>query len=218
MSAESADLFKLPDFDFDDDEEDEDYEPKVQGRKKAVIEDEEEEEDDNSENGEDDDVDDDDDEDYEEEEDDYNGDDEEDDDEKITLQQEKVEQRRKKSVSKRTESDVIIAEIPKGTGQQCANMGQATEFRNYIKSVMKNFEERIKKGKQVKKYLIIIIIIIIIYLHIIYMSLVFIIYNNCDALIVSFYDMSVADEAQGPVPCGGSTAIHLILNSSNLVT
>ena len=116
-----------------------------------MIEDEEEEEDDNGENGDDEDGDDD--KDYEEEEGDDNGDSEKDDNEEITLQQEKAEQQRKKSVGKRTESDAIIAEMPKGTGQHCANVGQATEFRNYIKSVMKNFEVRVKKGKQVKKYL-----------------------------------------------------------------
>ena len=40
------------------------------------------------------------------------------------------------------------------------------------------------------------------------MSLVFIIYSDCDAFYSPFIfnDMTVADEAQRPVPCQGSTA------------
>ena len=155
-SAETEDLFRLPDFDDDDNEEDEDYQPppRVQGKKKAMIEDDEDEG--NDINGDDDD--DDEDEDYEEEDDDDDNDGKEDDDdnEEITLQKEKADERRKKSVrrSKDTDADVTIAEMLRGTGQWCANMGQATEFRNYIKSVMKTFKEHVRKGKQIKKYLV----------------------------------------------------------------
>ena len=40
------------------------------------------------------------------------------------------------------------------------------------------------------------------------MSLVFIIYNDCDAFYNTFFnDMTVADEAQRPVPCRDSTAV-----------
>ena len=41
------------------------------------------------------------------------------------------------------------------------------------------------------------------------MSLVFVIYNDCDAFFFSnfFYDITVADEAQRPVPWRGSTAV-----------
>ena len=39
------------------------------------------------------------------------------------------------------------------------------------------------------------------------MSLVFLIYNDCDAFFSTFFnDMTVADEAQRPVPCWGSTS------------
>ena len=40
-----------------------------------------------------------------------------------------------------------------GSGQCCANVDQATEFQKYIRDLMKTFEEHVKKGKQVKKYL-----------------------------------------------------------------
>ena len=40
------------------------------------------------------------------------------------------------------------------------------------------------------------------------MSLLFIIYNDCDAFLVPFFnDMTVADEAQRPVPCRDSTTV-----------
>ena len=39
-------------------------------------------------------------------------------------------------------------------GQCCANVDKATEFHKYIRDVMKTFEEHVKKGKQVKKYLL----------------------------------------------------------------
>ena len=40
------------------------------------------------------------------------------------------------------------------------------------------------------------------------MSLLFIIYNDCDAFLIPFFnDMMVADEAQRPVPCRGSTTV-----------
>ena len=34
------------------------------------------------------------------------------------------------------------------------NMDQATEFRKYIRDLMAQFEEHVRKGKQVKKYLL----------------------------------------------------------------
>ena len=158
-SVDTLDLFTLPDFG-DDDEDDEDYEPLVRkrGRKKAVAlaDDDDDNEEEEQGNGNDDD-----DEDYEEDEEDEKDDneeneDEEDDDEKITLQKGKANEQRKKLVvkAKRTDTDVVIEEMPRGAGRQCANVEQVTEFRKYIKGIIKAFEEKVKKGKQVKKYLV----------------------------------------------------------------
>ena len=87
---------------------------------------------------------------------DKNDEDEEDDDKEITLQKGKADERKKKLFvrAKRMDTDVLMEEIPRGPGQWCANVEQATEFRSYIKSSMKAFEEHVKKGKQIKKYLV----------------------------------------------------------------
>ena len=87
---------------------------------------------------------------------DKNDEDEEDDDKEITLQKGKADERKKKLVvrAKRMDTDVLMEEIQRGPGQWCANVEQATEFRSYIKSIMKAFEEHVKKGKQIKKYLV----------------------------------------------------------------
>ena len=87
---------------------------------------------------------------------DKNDEDEEDDDKEITLQKGKADERKKKLVvrAKRMDTDVLMEEIQRGPGQWCANVEQATEFRSYIKSSMKAFEEHVKKGKQIKKYLV----------------------------------------------------------------
>ena len=76
--------------------------------------------------------------------------DDEDDDEEITLQRRKAGERKKKSAirAKRTDTDVVMGEIPRGSRQWCANVEQATEFRNYIKSIMKMVEEHVKKGNR----------------------------------------------------------------------
>ena len=83
--------------------------------------------------------------------------DEEEDVEEITLQTGKADERkRKKPVAKDkgADPDVVMEERPRGAGQHCANLGQATEFRKYIRDIMKTFEGHVKKGKQVKKYLL----------------------------------------------------------------
>ena len=64
------------------------------------------------------------------------------------LQVGKAEQRKRK----RQTADVVVEE--RRTGQCCANIDQATEFRNYIQNLMKQFKKHIQKGKQVKKYLL----------------------------------------------------------------
>ena len=165
-SADMMDLFALLDF-LDDDEEDDDYEPPVRKRRtgKAVPLIEDDDDDDENEEGENDDGDNDDneeeDEDYEVDndgDDDKEDEDEEEDDEEITLQAGKAEQRKcSKPVavakSKHTSEDVIIEER-RMAGQRCANVSQATKFRKYIHDVMKTFEEHVRKGKQVKKYLL----------------------------------------------------------------
>ena len=48
----------------------------------------------------------------------------------------------------------MVVEERRTVGQCCANVDQATEFCKYIRDVMKTFEEHIRKGKQVKKYLL----------------------------------------------------------------
>ena len=151
MSAQTADLFELPDF--DEDEDDEDFQPpvKVREKKKPVIDDDAEEDEEEDEEKDKEEDDDEEDEDYDEEDNNEEGEDDDDeDDEEITLQKGKAAER--KGTRKDKESN-IIAEKPKGTGQKCANVGQATEFRDYIKSLMKIFEQRVQEGKQVKKYL-----------------------------------------------------------------
>ena len=149
---DTLDLFALPDF-LEDDEEDDDFEPPVQRktRRKAVPlpadDDDEEEEDD-----EDDDDDVDKDKDYDEEDngddDDDEEDEEDDDDEEITIQVGKADER------KRKKQTVEVQVKERTTGQRSVNMDQATEFRKYICDLMAQFEEHVKKGKQVKKYLL----------------------------------------------------------------
>ena len=151
-SAETLDLFTLPDFD-DDDQDDEDYEPLVKSRRKRkavpLVDDDEQ---DNGDSDEEQDNGDDDDEDYEQndedEEEEENNDEE--DDKEITLQKGKTEEWRRKIKAKSGDIEVIAAEMPRGMGQWCANVEQATEFRGYIKSIMKAFEENVKKGKLIK--------------------------------------------------------------------
>ena len=159
-SADTIDLFTLPDFDDDDkDNKDyKDYEPPVRGKKrrKAVpLVDDDDDEDQG--NGDDDDDDEDkeeqgngddaEDKDYEVENEDKEDEDEEDDDEEITLQKGKADERKKKLVvrSKRMDTDVVMEEMPRSPGQWCANVEQVTEFRSYIKSIMKAFEEHVKR-------------------------------------------------------------------------
>ena len=149
------DLFTLPNFDEDEDDDYEDYEPPVRDRRKRksvpLIEDDDNdrEQDNGDEEEEEDNRDDDKDEDYEkddeDEEDEEN--DDEDDDKEITLQRGKADERKKKSAvrAKRADIDVVVEEMPRGSGQWCANVEQATEFRNYIKSIMKMFEEHVKR-------------------------------------------------------------------------
>ena len=153
MSVEMKDLFALPDFgDEDEEKEDEEEEAAVQphksvkGKKKPVIEDDKEEEDEEEEE------DDDEDEDYEQDDNEEEEDDDvEEEDVKIVLQEGKVDERNKEVQRKKKEESFGIGK-PKGTGQRCANIGQAKEFCAYIKNLMKNFQERVKEGKQVKKY------------------------------------------------------------------
>ena len=144
-SADTMDLFALLDF-LDDDEEDDDYEPPVTQRRTGKViplfEDDDDDDDENEE-GENDDGDD---------------DDNEEEDEEITLQAGKAEQRKHSkpvavAKSKHVSEDVITEER-RMAGQCCANVSQATEFCKYICDVMKTFEEHVKKGKQVKKYLL----------------------------------------------------------------
>ena len=65
--------------------------------------------------------------------------DDEEDDEEITLQTGKAEQRKQKRQTK--VADVV--EERRTVGQLCANVDQATEFRKYIRDLMKTFEEHI---------------------------------------------------------------------------
>ena len=163
------DLFEL--LDFDDDDEDEEYEPPARKRRKGkavpVIEDDEDDDeeidedngneeidedkiDEDNGNGDDEEVD----EDYEAEEgddDEEEDEDDEEDDEEITLQKGRAEQWKKKSVTK--SADVEVME-ERRTGQRCANIEQASEFRKYIRDLVKEFETHVAKGKQVKKYLV----------------------------------------------------------------
>ena len=158
------DLFELPDF--DDDDKDEEYEPPMRKRRKGkavpVIEDDEdddeemdedngnEEIDEDNGNGDDEEAD----EDYEAEEgddDDEEDEDNEEDDEEVMLQKGRAEQRKKKSVTK--SADVEVME-ERRTGKRCANIEQASEFRKYIRDLVKEFETHVVKGKQVKKYLV----------------------------------------------------------------
>ena len=157
-SAETLDLFALPDFEDNDDDADYETPTRKRGSKRAVpLIKEDEDKNNNNKEGEDDDDEDehfqadggkgDDDQEEEEE--------EEEDDEEITLQKGKVDERRKKKMKGRSGgADMIMEERPKGGGQCCANVDQATEFRKYIWDVMKIFEGHVKKGKQVKKYLL----------------------------------------------------------------
>ena len=153
-SVETDDLFRLPDFDDNNDEENKDYQPppRVQGRKKAVIEDDEDEgNDDNSNNGGDD-GDNDEDEDYEEEEDDGNDEEEDDDDDnEITLQTSVARKPKTRVVEEMEDDDLPMEQRTKG--YRCSNVKEVTEFWKYIKGLMKNFQGHIRKGKQVKKYL-----------------------------------------------------------------
>ena len=135
------DLFELPDF--DDDDEDEDYEPPARKRRRGksvpVIEDDEDDDEEiDKDNGNEDDEEAD--EDYEAEEGDdgdEEGEDDEEDDEEITLQKGRAEQRKKKSFTMR--ADVEVRE-ERRTGQRCANIAQASEFRKYIRDLVKEFE------------------------------------------------------------------------------
>ena len=66
------------------------------------------------------------------------------------LQTGKVEQRKQKRQTK--VADVV--EERRTVGQHCTNVDQATEFRKYIRDLMRTFEEHVRAGKQVKKYLL----------------------------------------------------------------
>ena len=170
LSAETLDLFTLPGFE-DDDEDDEDYEPPVKSRRKRkaalLIEDDKDDdeqdtgdgdgEQDNGDDDEDQDNGDDNDEDYEQDDEDEDNDDEED-DEEITLQTGKAEQRKWKKLvvvarSRDMHMDVVMEER-RTVRQHCTNVEEATEFRKYIRDVMKTFNENVRQGKQVKKYLL----------------------------------------------------------------
>ena len=116
-----------------------------------------EEDDDNEEDRVDDDDDEEEDEDYvvdkfddDDRQDDVDENDEEEDDEEITLQTGKAEQRKWKRQTK--VADVV--EERRTVGQRCANVDQATEFCKYIRDLMKTFEEHVRAGKRVKKYLL----------------------------------------------------------------
>ena len=156
-------MFKLPDFLEDDDEDD--YEPPVKRRKRKkvvplhVVDDEDGEDEDNGDNDnkeedKDYEVDNKEGDDDDEQDDDEENDDEED-DEEIMLQAGKAEQRKRKRLTAVVKSkDTEVVEERRTVGQHCANVDQATEFRKYIHDVMKTFEGHIRKGKQVKKYLL----------------------------------------------------------------
>ena len=148
------DLFTLPDF-LEDNDDDDDYELPVRRRRRGKTvpplvdnedkEDEDKVDDDNEE-----------DEDYEVDEENNNDkqhdddeNDDEEDDEEITLQTGKAEQRKRKRPT--SHADMVERRT---TGQCCAYVDQATEFRKYIRHLMKTFEEHVRKGKQVKKYLL----------------------------------------------------------------
>ena len=160
-SADMLDLFTLPDFLDNDDDNNDDYEPPVRKRRKRkavpLIEDDDDDEKEEGDGDEDDGEDKDYEEDDEEGEDDEENEDKEDDNKEITLQAGKADERkRKKPVAKgkSTDTDIVIEERPKAVGQRCANVDQATEFRKYIRDAMKTFEGHVKKGQQVKKYLL----------------------------------------------------------------
>ena len=76
--------------------------------------------------------------------------DDEEDDEEIMLQTGKAEQRKRKRQTK--VADVV--EERRTIGQCCSNVDKATEFRKFIRDLMKTFEEHVRAGKQVKKYLL----------------------------------------------------------------
>ena len=157
-SADTLHLFALPDF-LDDD--DDDYELPVRKRRKGkavpLIED---DDDDENEEGNDEDKDEDYNVDNEEGDEDEKDEDEEEDDKEINLQAGKPEERKRKkpvavAKNKQTDPDVMVMEErPRGAGQRCANVDRGTKFRKYIRDVMKTFEGHVKKGKQVKKYLL----------------------------------------------------------------
>ena len=164
-SLEMEDIYRLPDF--DDDNDDEDYQPHLrkQERKRAIILDDddddnkEHDEEDNSGNGDDNNDDDyDDDEENDEDEDDEEDDNDEDEDEKITLQQGKAREQKRKTAMARakavTDQVLIMEEMPHRQGYCCANVEKASEFRKYIKNVVKIFAVHVKRGKQIKKYLL----------------------------------------------------------------
>ena len=67
------------------------------------------------------------------------------------LQKGRAEQWKKKSVTKSADVEVVEE---RRTGQRCANIEQASEFRKYIRDLVKEFETHVVKGKQVKKYLV----------------------------------------------------------------
>ena len=48
----------------------------------------------------------------------------------------------------------MVIEERRTLGQHCANVDRVTEFRKYIHDMMKTFKEHVRKGKQVKKYLL----------------------------------------------------------------
>ena len=160
------DLFTLPDF-LDDDDDDDNYEPPVRRRKRGkavplLLDDEDEEAEDKGDDDDEEENEDNGDDDNNEEDEDYKidnkggnddkeQDDDEEEDEEITLQTGKVEQRKWKRPT--TAADLVVEER-RTIGQHCANVSQATEFRKYIHDMMKTFEEQIRKGKQVKKYLL----------------------------------------------------------------
>ena len=85
------------------------------------------------------------------EQDDNEENDDEEDDKELTLQTEKAEQRKRKRTT--TTANMVVEER-RNISQCCANVDQATEFRKYIRDLMKTFEEHVRKGKQVKKYLL----------------------------------------------------------------
>ena len=66
------------------------------------------------------------------------------------MQTGKAEQRKQKRQTKVAD----MVEERRTIGQHCANVDQATEFCKYIRDLMKTFEEHVRAGKLVKKYLL----------------------------------------------------------------